>query len=96
MAKAGDHRAAVLAAWKTSVSGTDWLGKFAREGRATQLTFGGYPNRYTAAASDVLSLIADAIRSALSTPFVNPKRVQQMLASPSTVCRDVPGRDQRG
>lgn len=58
MAKIGDHRAAVLATWETSVSGTDWLHKLTKEGRAIQLTFDGYPNRYTATARDVLPLIA--------------------------------------
>lgn len=57
-AKTVDRKAAVLATWETSVSGTDWLNKLTKEGRATQLTFDGYPNRYTAAASEVLPLIA--------------------------------------
>jgi len=56
--RATDHKAFVLATWETSVSGIDWLRKLTEDGHATQLTFDGYPNRFVAAASVVLPLIA--------------------------------------
>jgi len=57
---ATDHKAATLATWDTGVSGTDWLLKLVQEGKAKEHgPRGGYPDRYTAAARDVLPLFAD-------------------------------------
>lgn len=52
-----DQKAATLANWETSVSGIDWIENLVEEGKATQLSHGGYPDRYTAFARDVLPLI---------------------------------------
>jgi hypothetical protein len=52
-----------LATWETSASGDEWVARLAKEGRATQLTFNGYPNRYTAPARDVLPLIKNGLPS---------------------------------
>ena len=48
-----------LANWETSVGGVNWLEKLTKEGKATKLSSGGYPNRYVAIARDVLPLITD-------------------------------------
>jgi hypothetical protein len=56
---AADPKAAVLASWEASVAGIDWVDRLVKEGKARQLLAGGYPNRYTAKASDVLPLISD-------------------------------------
>lgn len=56
-----DRKAALLANWETSLGGIDWIEKLAKEGKATRLLSGGYPNRYVATARDVLPLIADEI-----------------------------------
>ena len=39
------------------IGGLDWIETLRKEGKATQLKNGGYPNRYTAMAADVLPLI---------------------------------------
>ena len=58
--KAADHKAAVLAAWDTGVGGAEWLMKLVEDGTAKEYRLrGGYPNRYTALAGDVLPLFAD-------------------------------------
>jgi hypothetical protein len=54
-------KSAVLAKWQTSWGGIDWLTQLTKEGKATQLTYAGYPNRYTAKAGDVLPVIANGI-----------------------------------
>ena len=51
------RRDAVLANWETSVGGNGWVQRLVDEGKAVQLLSGGYPNRYTAKASDVLPII---------------------------------------
>jgi hypothetical protein len=56
-----DRKAAVLANWETSVGGIDWVTKLTKEGKATQLSNSGYPNRYTAKAGDVLPMLAKGI-----------------------------------
>jgi hypothetical protein len=56
-----DRKAAILANWETSLGGIDWVTKLTKEGKATQLSSGGYPNRYTAKAGDVLPLLAKGI-----------------------------------
>lgn len=60
-APSGDHKAAVLASWETSVGGVDWVKKLKKDGKATQLSYGGYPNRYTAKAADLLPIIINGI-----------------------------------
>lgn len=49
----------VLATWEVGLGGIEWLNRLVTQGKAQQVTFGGYPNRYTAAAKDVLPLLAD-------------------------------------
>lgn len=56
---ATDRRAAILADWEISPFGIGWIEQLVDQGKAEQLSFGGYPNRYTAKARDVLTLIAD-------------------------------------
>lgn len=51
------RRAAILAQWETGADGIRWIEHLSAEGKATKLTGGGYPNRYTAKAADVLQLI---------------------------------------
>jgi hypothetical protein len=54
-----DSKAAVLANWEANVSGIDWIKQLVEQGKATQLRHGGYPNRFTALARDVLPLIEE-------------------------------------
>lgn len=53
-----DRQEAVLANWEVGPGGLDWLQQLVIEGKATWLARNGYPNRYTANASDVLPLLA--------------------------------------
>lgn len=56
---AGDAEEVVLAKWENGIHGLDWISALVAAGRAEQLGFNGYPNRYTARAGDVLPLLAD-------------------------------------
>lgn len=56
--EAADGKASILANWEVGPGGTDWLHRLVKAGKATQLSFSGYPNRYTAQAGDVLPLLA--------------------------------------
>ena len=51
------HAPFVLATWEAGIGGLDWVETLRKAGKATQLKNGGYPNRYTALAADVLPLI---------------------------------------
>lgn len=51
------RRAAILAQWEAGAEGIRWIERMTREGKAAKLSGGGYPNRYTAQARDVLPLI---------------------------------------
>ncbi|MEV4505391.1 hypothetical protein [Streptomyces klenkii] len=49
---------AALAHWTASLSGVNWVTELVKAGKAEQLSYSGYPCRYTARASDVLPLLA--------------------------------------
>jgi hypothetical protein len=51
------RRAAILAQWETGADGIRWIEQLTDAGKAAKLAGGGYPNRYTARAGDVLPLI---------------------------------------
>ncbi|MES2249238.1 MAG: hypothetical protein V4645_18305 [Pseudomonadota bacterium] len=57
--QAVDRNAAVLANWEAGPGGADWLRQFVNAGKAKQLSFSGYPNRYTAQAGDILPLLSN-------------------------------------
>jgi hypothetical protein len=46
-----------LASWTSGLGGTDWLDKLVKEGRAKDLGGNGYPNNYSANASEILPLL---------------------------------------
>ncbi len=55
-----DRKARVLATWETGVQGLGWLREMVAAGKAREHSLkGGYPNRYTAAAEDLLPLFTD-------------------------------------
>lgn len=54
------RRAAILAQWEAGAEGIRWVERLTEAGRATKLAGGGYPNRYTARAADVLPLFGMA------------------------------------
>ena len=47
----------VLAKWAVGLGGTEWLTELVAAHKAKQTMFAGYPNRFVAAARDVLPLI---------------------------------------
>lgn len=49
----------VLATWRTSLGGVNWLHQLVSEGKARFLGGGGYPIRFRARVKDVLPLIQD-------------------------------------
>jgi hypothetical protein len=52
------RKAGTLAHWEVGLDGLAWLEQLVQAGKATQLFYSGYPNRYTARAGDVLPLLA--------------------------------------
>lgn len=48
-----------LACWETGLGGTDWLHRLVKVHQAEQLSYNGYPCRFTAKAADVLPLISN-------------------------------------
>lgn len=55
------RRAALLANWEVSVNGSRWVHQLVEQGKANQLSSGGYPNRFTAQACDVLPLLTKGV-----------------------------------
>lgn len=51
------HRTAILAQWETGADGIRWIERLTETDKAAKLAGGGYPNRYTARAGNVLPLI---------------------------------------
>jgi len=55
-----DKRGHQIASWETGLSGVDFLTRgLVKGGKAAQYTFGGYPNRFTVAAGDLVPFIID-------------------------------------
>lgn len=53
------RRAAIIAQWEVGPGGLDWVAELVEAGKANQISGGGYPNRYTATAGDVLPLLTN-------------------------------------
>lgn len=58
-----DKLSPLLASWGANVFNTRWLKSLVSEGKAKQHSFSGYPNRFTAKASDILPIIAELAHS---------------------------------
>jgi hypothetical protein len=55
-----NDKSAILATWEAGVGGASWIEELVRADKAHVYRLrGGYPNRYSALAGDVLPLIAD-------------------------------------
>jgi hypothetical protein len=52
-------RDSILAQWEVGPFGLTWIEDLVKADKAVKLSDGGYPNRYTANAGDVLPLIED-------------------------------------
>jgi hypothetical protein len=54
-------KAAVLAKWEVGPGGLNWIEDLVRAGKAEKRFGGGYPSRYIAKASDILSILAEGL-----------------------------------
>jgi hypothetical protein len=52
-----DRLSSLLASWETEVFNIQWLQALVSAGKAQQHSFSGYPNRFTAKASDILPVL---------------------------------------
>lgn len=52
-----DKMSPLLASWEAGVSNMQWLKDLVREGKATQHSFNGYPNRFTVRVRDCAPFI---------------------------------------
>lgn len=75
------NKEAFLASWEAGLFGADWIAQLCQQGKATQLTFNGFPNRYTALADVVVPLLQAGIADAQEGAF--PR--DQPTAWPGTI-----------
>lgn len=67
MTKVGKQ--AFLATWEAGLSGADWIAQLCTQGKATQLAFNGFPNRYTATADVIAPLLQAGIAETHDNEF---------------------------
>ena len=58
-----------LATWEAGLFGADWIAQLCEQGKATQLTCNGFPNRYTASADVIAPLLLAGIAEAQDGDF---------------------------
>jgi hypothetical protein len=63
------NKEAFLATWEAGLFGADWIAQLCTQGKATQLTFNGFPNRYTALAGVIVPLLLAGIAEAQDGEF---------------------------
>ncbi|MDN2710186.1 hypothetical protein O0880_12225 [Janthinobacterium sp. SUN118] len=63
------NKEAFLATWEAGLFGADWIAQLCAQGKATQLSSNGFPNRYTALAGDILPLLENGIAVAQDGVF---------------------------
>lgn len=57
----GGNKEATLAVWEAGLGGMDWIVDLCKQGKAEQHSFNGYPNRFTALASEITPILAAGI-----------------------------------
>jgi hypothetical protein len=67
------NKDAFLATWEAGLFGADWIAQLCAQGKATQLTFNGFPNRYTARADVIVPLLQAGIAKAQDGEFPQDK-----------------------
>jgi hypothetical protein len=75
------NKEAFLASWEAGLSGADWIAQLCQQGKASQLTFNGFPNRYTASADVIAPLLLAGIAEAQDGEFPQDK----LTAWPGTI-----------
>ncbi|MGK5061978.1 hypothetical protein [Janthinobacterium sp. LB3P112] len=63
------NKEAFLATWEAGLFGADWIAQLCEQGKATQLSFNGFPNRYTAMAEVIVPLLRAGIAEAQDGEF---------------------------
>ena len=63
------NKDAILATWEAGLGCLGWITQLCEQGKATQLSCNGFPNRYTALASDLKPLLASGIAEAQEGVF---------------------------
>lgn len=61
----GGNKEATLATWEAGLGGMDWILELCKQGKAEQHSFNGYPNRFTALASEITPILARGIKEHL-------------------------------
>lgn len=57
----GNSKEMTLATWDAGLGSMDWILNLCKAGKATQHSSGGYPNRFTALASELVPLLEKGI-----------------------------------
>ena len=63
------NKEAFLASWEAGLFGADWIAQLCTQGKATQLTFNGFPNRNPASAHLIAPLLLAGIAEAQDGEF---------------------------
>ncbi|MDO8064990.1 hypothetical protein [Janthinobacterium sp. SUN206] len=63
------NKDAFLATWEAGLFGADWIAQLCTQGKATQLSSNGFPNRYTASADVIAPLLQAGIAEAQDGEF---------------------------
>lgn len=67
------NKDAILATWDAGLGGLGWITQLCEQGKATQLTCNGFPNRYTASADVIEPLLMAGIAEAQDGDFPQDK-----------------------
>ncbi len=65
-----------IAVWQTGLAGLDWIDALIASGSGRQTSAGGYPNRYTLAARDVVPVLLQGPPEARERWITEPGAVQ--------------------
>ncbi|MGV8868464.1 MAG: hypothetical protein ACOH2S_16175 [Janthinobacterium svalbardensis] len=63
------YKDAILATWDAGLGGLGWITQLCEQGKATQLSCNGFPNRYTASADVIAPLLLAGIAEAHDGEF---------------------------
>ena len=67
------NKDAILATWDAGLGGLGWITQLCEQGKATQLSCNGFPNRYTASARVIAPLLLAGIAEAQDGEFPQDK-----------------------
>lgn len=88
------NKEAFLATWEAGLFGADWIAQLCHDGKATQLSSNGFPNRYTALSEDIAPLLLAGIAEAQDGEFPEDKPTGwpgSITVHPERIAACVPG-----